>query len=228
MARGSVLFTALLLGPVLAAIQYLIWYYAPVEATLGVIQKIFYFHLPMAWWSMLSFFLVFIASIGFLIKRTMFWDRLAGVAAEIGLLFSTLALITGTFWARGSWNVWWTWDPRLTTTLIMWFVYAAYLILRSLDMAPERRGLVSAVIGIVAFLDVPLVFYSARMWRSIHPAVFRSGGGLEPEMKTTVIASILAFSLVWLSLLLLRLEQTRLQHKLDAATLDIQSDGETL
>jgi len=98
-----------------------------------------------------------------------------------------LALVSGSIWGRAAWNVWWTWDPRLTTTLIMWFVYAGYLVLRGAGMAGERRAMVCAVLGVVAFLDVPLVFYSARIWRSVHPAVLASqGGGMEPEMWHTV------------------------------------------
>ncbi|MFW5487238.1 MAG: cytochrome c biogenesis protein [Desulfovibrio sp.] len=208
---------ALLAVCALFGAQYMIWMYAPIEATMGLVQKIFYVHLPLAWWSMISFFVVFIASGMFLLKRLPGYDRLAGAAAELGVLFSGLALISGSLWARSAWNVWWTWDPRLTTTLIMWFVYAAYLVLRTAPMAQDRRSLVCAVLGVVAFLDVPLVFYSARMWRSIHPAVFaQKGGGLEPEMWHTVIASGIAFGLLWLALLLLRKRQLSMQAELDA------------
>lgn len=188
--------------------QYAIWFYAPVEQTMGEVQKIFYTHLPMAWWSFVSFFVVFVASILYLAKREERYDRLAGAAAEIGVLFSGLALITGMCWARPIWNVWWTWDPRLTTTLVMWFVYAAYLLLRASDLGGERQGAVLAVLGVVAFLDVPLVFISARYWRSIHPAVFGAkGGGMEPEMWVAAVANLVAMGLLWLALLLARTRQ---------------------
>ena len=138
-------------------------------------------------------------------------------AAEVGVLLSGLALVTGMLWARKSWGVWWTWDPRLTTTLIMWFVYAGYLVLRGLDLPPQRKSLVCAVVGVVAFLDVPLVFISARIWRSIHPAVFAAkDGGLEPEMKMTVIACVLSFGLLWAGLVWLRKRQLDLRARLDA------------
>ena len=183
---------ALLGGLAFACCQWLIYVYAPEEATLGLIQKIFYIHLPLAWWALISFFTVFLGSIAYLLRRAPGADRLCAAAAEVGVLLSGLALVTGMLWARKSWGVWWTWDPRLTTTLIMWFVYAGYLVLRGLDLAPQRKSLVCAVVGVVAFLDVPLVFISARIWRSIHPAVFAAkGGGLEPEMKMTVIACVL-------------------------------------
>ncbi|MDE7371387.1 MAG: cytochrome c biogenesis protein, partial [Desulfovibrio sp.] len=182
----------------MAASQWLIWCYAPEEATLGLMQKIFYLHLPLAWWALISFFIVFLGSIAVLLRRSDAADRLCAAAAEVGVLFSGLTLVTGMIWARRSWGVWWTWDPRLSTALVMWFVYAAYLLLRGLDMAPERRRLVCAVVGVAAFLDVPLVFVSARIWRSIHPAVFASReGGLEPEMKLTAVACVLALGLCW-------------------------------
>jgi heme exporter protein C len=187
----------------LAVGQWFIWSYAPLEETMGVVQKIFYIHMPLAWWALVSFFVVFVASIRHLMKRDVASDIVAGAAAEVGVLMSGLALISGSIWGRAAWNVWWTWDPRLTTTLIMWFVYAGYLVLRSSGMGGERRAMVSAVLGIVAFLDVPLVFYSARIWRSVHPSVLASqGGGLEPEMWHTVLVNLVAFGLVWLVLVL--------------------------
>ena len=133
------------------------------------------------------------------------------------MIFCAMILISGPLWARKAWGVWWTWDPRLTTTLIMWFVYCAYLILRSSGLGDERRALICAVVGIVAFLDVPLVFLSARMWRSIHPAVFkREGGGLEPEMLTAVFVTLGAFGLLWICLVALRFRQFRVREKTDA------------
>ncbi|WP_428569132.1 MAG: cytochrome c biogenesis protein [Solidesulfovibrio sp. DCME] len=188
--------------------QWAIWFDAPVEASMGVVQKIFYTHLPMAWWSFVSFFVVFVASILYLARRRPVYARLAGAACEVGVLFSGLALITGMCWARPIWNVWWTWDPRLTTTLVMWFIYAAYLLLRASDVGGGRKDAVLAVLGVVAFLDVPLVFISARYWRSIHPAVFGpQGGGMEPEMWRAMIANLVAMGLLWLALLVLRTRQ---------------------
>jgi len=203
--------TALLAGMAalaLAAAQWFIWVYAPVEETMGVVQKIFYIHLPMAWWSMISFLVVFVASVLLLVRKDARWDRVAGAACELGVLFSGLALATGSLWGKPIWNVWWTWDPRLTTTLVMWFVYCAYLILRQSGAGGERGPVVRAALGVVAFLDVPLVFLSARKWRSIHPTVFGSqGGGLEPEMVAAVAASIAAMGILWAALLALRSRQ---------------------
>ena len=208
---------ALLGGAAFAACQWLVFCYAPVEATLGLAQKIFYIHLPMSWWALISFFVLFLASLASLLKNSEAADRLCAAAAEIGVLLGGLALITGMIWARLSWGVWWTWDPRLSTTLVMWFIYAGYLVLRGLDIPAQRKRRVCAVVGIVAFLDVPLVFLSARLWRSIHPAVFAAkGGGLEPEMRLTVIACVLCFGLLWAGLLWIRARQLSLSARADA------------
>ncbi len=210
-------------GLAVAASHLLIWTYAPVEQTMGPIQKIFYVHLPLAWLALLSFFVVFVASVAHLVKKGPKSDHIAGAAAELGVLCSALALITGSLWARYSWNTWWTWDPRLTTTLIMWFIYAGYLVVRALDMNKRQKARICAVVGIVAFLDVPLVFLSARMWRSIHPAVFASKqGGLPGEMMTTVLICFLAMSLFWLCLCVLRTRQLELAARLDDFTLSEQ------
>lgn len=208
---------ALVGAVLLAGCQWLMYVYAPVEAVMGIVQKIFYIHLPLAWWSFASFFVVFVASIAYLRTRAARWDRLAGAAAEVGVLCSTLALLTGSLWARHSWGVWWTWDPRLTTTLILWFVYTAYLVLRTLDISEARRSKICAVVGIVAFIDVPLVFVSARLWRSIHPAVFASrGGGLDEAMKITVITCVAAFGFIWAAMVLLRKGQLDAEARLEA------------
>ncbi|MDR2077280.1 MAG: cytochrome c biogenesis protein CcsA [Desulfovibrio sp.] len=187
-------------GLSLAACQWLIFAHTPLEASMGITQKIFYLHLPLACWGLCSFFLVFAAGIAYLKTRRAVWDTLALAAAEVGLLLTVLALASGMIWARTAWGVWWTWDARLTTTLVMCFVYAGYLLIRTLDMAPERRSLVCAAVGIAAFLDVPLVFFSARLWSYIHPASI----SLAPEMKVTVIASGASLALLWACLLLFR------------------------
>lgn len=203
-------------GLALAACQWLIYVYAPVERTMGLAQKIFYFHLPVAWWTFASFLTACLAGAAWLRTRAERWDLLSAAAVEVGMICATLALITGSVWARHSWGVWWTWDPRLTTTLILWFIYAGCLALRSLPLPPDRKASLCAVVAIVGFLDVPLVFLSARLWRSIHPAVFASeGGGLEPEMAMAAVASVLSFGLIWGALLALRHGQMRMARALD-------------
>lgn len=209
----------------MAAGQYAIWVYAPEEATMGLIQKVFYFHLPLAWWAFAAFLGVCVASIMVLLTKRDVWDVWAGVLAEIGVLFCTLALITGSIWGRAAWNAWWTWDPRLSTTLVMWFVYCGYLVLRAGGVGGGQAVRVRAVLGIVAFLDVPLVFVSARLWRSIHPAVFASkGGGLEPEMWTTVWINILAWGILGAVLVLARFQTEALRRRIDAVLARIQEN----
>ncbi len=199
-------------GLFMALCQYLVFFYAPLESSMGVVQKIFYFHLPVAWWCFGSFFVSALASGLYLKTKNPFWDTISHASVEVGMVLATLALITGSIWARYSWNTWWTWDPRLTTTLILWFIYAGFLALRGMDMRPGRKATVCAVISLVGFLDVPLVFLSARLWRSIHPAVFASkGGGLEPEMAFTAIACVLCFGLLWFALTLYRSRQLLLE-----------------
>ncbi|MBO4301510.1 MAG: cytochrome c biogenesis protein CcsA [Desulfovibrio sp.] len=207
---------AFLGGMALAVCQWLIYFHAPEEATMGLVQKIFYIHLPLSLWALTSFFVVFVASAIYLWRRKPSADRLAQASAEVGVMLCALALATGMLWARRSWGVWWTWDPRLTTTLVMWFIYAGYLIVRALDFSQQRRSIVCAVVGVVAFLDVPLVFFSARVWRSIHPAVFgSSSGGLEPEMRLTVLACVVSFGLLWGALVWLRMRQLHMTACLD-------------
>ena len=210
----------LLVGALAQALAgYLIYAYAPLEATMGLTQKIFYFHLPLAWWGLFSFFLAFIASI-LTLKTDKDWPPyLLQASAEIGELLAILTLITGMIWGRKAWGVWWTWDPRLTTALILCFIYGGLLLVQKLDLSQNRSQRLAAVIGIIGFIDVPLVFLSARYWRSIHPAVFTSSGiAMTQEMLITVLCSLFAFGLFWLGLLTLRMKTLKVAAQIDALT----------
>lgn len=203
-------FCLLLLGGIaMSFCQWLIYCYAPVVMEMGITQKIFYIHLPLAWWALCSFLVVFAGSIIYLAGKKEAVACFCDAACELGVLFSGMALITGMIWARKAWGVWWTWDPRLTSTLVMWLVYCGYLIIGRLDVSKERCRSIRAVFGIIAFMDVPLVFFSARLFRSVHPAVFASGGGLEPEMLLTVLACAGSLGIFWLGLLLFRSRQLK-------------------
>ena len=212
--NNMVPYIALVGGFGLAFCQWMIFSFAPIEEVMGLSQKIFYMHLPLAWWGLISFFVVFCASLAFLRTGNSKWDILAGAGAEVGLLCASLALIAGSFWGKSSWGVWWIWDPKLSTTLIMCFVYAGYLIVRHMDMPAARRAKVSAVIGILAFLDVPIVYLSARMWRSIHP----KSVGLDPDMKITLYVCVGLFFFFWLALFYFRYMIAMTENKLDALT----------
>jgi heme exporter protein C len=179
--------------------------YVPTEATMGIVQRIFYFHVPAAITSFLAFFVTFIASITYLATRRLFWDQLAMSSVEIGVLLCTAVIVSGPLWARPVWGQWWPWDPRLTTTLILWLLYIAYLLLRSYTENREQQARFCAVLGIVAFLDVPIVYYAVRWWRGIHPVVFGSGGGgIAPKMSHAFQASLFTFFLLYALLLVLR------------------------
>jgi heme exporter protein C len=172
---------------------FLIFNVAPTERIMGDVQRIFYFHVAMAISSYLAFAVVFAGSILFLWKKKMFWDTVAYSAAEIGVLFSTLVLITGALWARPIWNVWWAWDPRLLTMFILWFIYVGYFLLRKSISDRVKRAQYSAVIGIIGFLDIPVVRLATKWWRSIHPRLKSEGGGLDPVMLKIMLFSMVTF-----------------------------------
>lgn len=156
--------------------------YTPTEATMGQIQKVFYVHLPLAINTFVGALVVFVASIGYLAQRKSMWDDLAASAAKVTVLFCTGVLLTGMIWGRSAWGQWWTWSPRLTFSLMLWLLYAVYLMVRTSIESPQRRAMVSAVYGITAFLDVPLVWLSARLMPDIHPASIQ----LAAPMKLTL------------------------------------------
>lgn len=179
----------------------MVFFYAPLEKTMGSVQKIFYFHVPLAMMAFLSFFVAFIAGIMYLRRKEQIWDARLAASIEIGVVLTTLVLITGSLWGKPIWNTYWTWDPRLTTSLILWFIFASCLILRSAVEEEGKRATYSAVMAIVGFIDVPIVFLSARLFRSIHPTVIRSDSvGLESSMLTTLIVSLVAMLAFWISL----------------------------
>ncbi|KXS43793.1 MULTISPECIES: cytochrome c biogenesis protein CcsA [unclassified Candidatus Frackibacter] len=193
---------------------YMVFEYAPTERVMGHIQRLFYFHVAAAWIAFFAFFVVFVGSIIYLKKRSTFWDNIALASAEIGVAFTTIVLITGPIWARPIWNAWWTWDPRLTTTLILWFIYIAYIILRASADESEKKARFAAIFGIVGFVDVPIVFMSIRWWRTIHPQVIEGGGmNLAPTMVQTLLVSIAAFTFIYFYLLLRRVKVEVLKNQ---------------
>ncbi|HOG47663.1 MAG TPA: cytochrome c biogenesis protein CcsA [Anaerolineae bacterium] len=190
--------------------------YAPTERVMGALQRIFYFHVPVAVVAFLSFGVSFVASIGYLARGGRRWDQVAYAAAEIGEVFASLVILTGMMWARAAWNTWWTWDPRLTTTLVLWLIYAGYLILRGSVEDEIRRARYSAVVAILGFLDVPVVFMAIRWWRTIHPVVFDSSGvNLEPAMLSAFLISLAAFVILYVALLLARVRQESLADEVE-------------
>ncbi len=184
---------------------YLVFVYVPTEKEMGIVQRVFYLMVPVGWLSLLSFLIVFIGSILYLVKRESKWDVFASCSAEIGIVFTTLALITGSIWAKPIWGVWWTWEPRLTATLVLWLIYLAYLIIRSYASEESRGARFAAVLGIVGFVDVPIIVLATTLWRGIHPGPLIFEGGLAPAMLLTLVVSIVAFTTLFSLLLMLRI-----------------------
>ena len=197
----------------LAAIS-LICAYVPTEAEMGAVQRIFYFHVPIAWVGFLAFFVVFITSILYLWKRDAKWDFWAYASAEIGIVFTTLVLITGPIWAKPAWGVWWTWDMRLTTTLVLWFIYMAYIMVRSFANEEDRGARFAAVVGIIGFIDVPIVAVSIVLSRTQHPSPVIFEGGLASPMLLTLLVSIAAFTMLYIVLLRLRTSTRRMRNEI--------------
>src|SRR5215472_5582034 len=187
---------------------FMVFAYVPTDAQQGIVQRIFYFHVPCAWVAFAAFALVAISGAFYLWFGEQVWDDLGYAAAEVGMVFCTLVLVTGSIWAKPIWGAWWTWDSRLTTTLILWLLYAGYLMLRVMADEVPQAGRLAAVVGIDAAADVPVIVVSVRRWRTIHPAVIvtRQGGhGLEdPRMIATLLVSMAAFSTLGTWLLALR------------------------
>lgn len=185
---------------------YMAFFYAPTEKYMGHIQRIMYFHVPSAFIAFLAFFIVFACGILYLYTKNKKWDYLAVSSAEIGVLFTTIVLITGSLWARPVWNAWWVWDdPRLVTSLILWFIYIAYLLIRASVKGDERIRKFASIFGIIGFLDVPLVYFSVKWWRTIHPKVIDERGvHMPPEMANTLFYSIFAFQVLFITILVYR------------------------
>ena len=202
----------------MVAALWCIFIYVPTEKAQGIAQRIFYFHVSSAMTMAVAFFVVFIASIMYLWKHGDRWDQTAMSAAELGVLFCTLVLITGPIWARPIWGVWWTWDPTLTLTLVLWLIYVAYLMLRA-DATDARRARFAAILGIVGFIDLLLIRWSIEKWRNLHPepVVVQAGGttGLPPAMMLTFLVSLAAFLLLFVFLLRQRMAIARRRYELE-------------
>ena len=203
---------------------FLVFIYAPTEKVQGIVQKIFYFHVSSAVTMSFAFFVVFIASIMYLWKNSDWWDAVALSAAEIDVVFCTLVLITGPIWARPIWGTWWSWDPTLTLSLVLWLIYVAYLMLR-IDAHDSKRARFAAILGIVGFVDVPLIRWSVEKWRTLHPqpVLIQEGGttGLTSAMLLTFLVCLVAFLLLFFYLLRERMSVVQSRHALEVLRHDI-------
>lgn len=198
---------------------WMIFFYAPTEREMGIVQRIFYVHVPSAWVAFLAFGIVALCSLGYLWLRDERLDAIAVAAAELGVIFTTIVLITGPLWGRLAWGAWWVWEPRLTLTLLLWFIYVGYFILRGATESPERGKRFAAILGVVGAVDIPLIHMSVQWFRSQHPQpviMKPEGPSAAPQIVQTLLVSLLAFTLLFFSLLLARYLVERLQGRIDA------------
>lgn len=192
----------------LIAALYFAFIFAPTEATMGTVQRIFYFHVPAGIVSYVAFIVVGIGSLMFLYSRDSRWDRLAYCSAEIGVLFASINILMGMLWAKPVWLIWWTWDARLTLQLLLALIFIAYLMLGAYVSDPMKRASLQAVIGILGASDVPLNYMAIRLWRTQHPEPVIAGGadsGLDPSMYIALAVSAVAILLLYTYLLRKRL-----------------------
>ena len=205
---------------------YAIFGIAPVERQMGIVQKIFYFHVPSAYAMYLGFTVSAVSSGVYLARRDDRWDAFAVAGAEVGTLFSLVVLVTGPLWARKAWGTFWTWDPRLTTTLLATMVFFAYLVLRSFGAVGEIEKRFAAGLAVLGLLDIPVIHYSVQRWRGTHPTVITGkGGGLHPDMVPALVSSFLLFTAVTALLIWQRARIERTRQACDALEIEAAERG---
>jgi heme exporter protein C len=222
--RILTLVTVLLMALAIA----MVFLYAPLEAVMGQVQKVFYFHVASTWAGMLGFLVSAVAGIVYLRTKNSNWDVVGVAGVEIGMVFTFIGIVSGSIWARPAWNTWWTWDPRLTTTTIMELIYFAYLMLRQGIEEPEKRARFGAVYTIIGFISVPLTFFSIRIFRTIHPVIIGDsapGSGsfdMTARMLQTFIFSLVTFSFLFATLLWHRVRLGLLKERVAELKLQLE------
>lgn len=196
---------------------YLALIYTPSHETMGDIQRIFYFHVSSAWVSYLAFGVTFVAGLLYLKSRDLKWDTIAFSSAEIGIIFCTLGIITGSLWAKPVWDVFWRWeDIKLFITLVLWLVFIAYLALRANAKSRTSKANLSAVFGIIGFICIPLSFGANRIWQQYHPTILASQeGSLQASMAFALIVAVFAFTFLYIYLLLVKVDVERMKETID-------------
>jgi heme exporter protein C len=208
---------AAIAGALLARDLYVILLRLPDEVAQGPIFRIIFFHVPFAWTAFLGFFAALVASVLYLTTKNLRYDALAVATTEVGLAFGAGNLLSGMVWGRIIWGIWWTWDPRLTSMLICWLLYAGYLMLRRAIEEPTQRARMSAVLSIFAFVDVPIVFFSIKWWRTQHPQpVVWGGGSMDPAYWNMLFLNWVPILLLGIVLVMIRMRQEEQQREIDA------------
>ena len=214
--RRSLLRDALLIsGALLMAFTlYLVYFWVPTEQNLGVSQRIFYFHVPLGWIGMVSIIVVAVASILHLITGRQKWDDLSYSTAELGVIYASLILVTGAIWGKPVWGVWWTWDPKLTTTLVLWFIFVGYLMVRAYGPAGGQGKRFASVIALIGAIDAPIIYKATDWWRSAHPDN-NIPSDLDNRMLLTLLISVVTFTVIYLYLLMERYSLRKSESDLD-------------
>ena len=210
----------------------MVLFYAPREAVMGEVQRVFYFHVAAGWVGALAFVVAALAGILYLARSDRRWDRVGLASVEVGIVFTLINIVSGSIWARPIWNTWWTWDPRLVTATVMELIYIAYVMLRQGLDDPDRRARFGAVYAIIGFMSVPLTFLSIRIWRTIHPVVIGSGDptaegtfDMTPKMLQAFLFSLLTFTFVYATLLWHRIRLEHMAEKVERRKMELSAPG---
>ncbi len=203
----------------MAVTLYLVFFWVPTEATLGVSQRILYFHVPLGLLGMISIVVVTFASAMYLWKKEKRWDDFAHASAEFGVIFATLIIVTGAIWSKPTLNVWWTWDPKLTTTLVLWFIYVAYLMLRAYGPQGIQQARYAAIIALMGAIDAIVIYMSTLLWRTAHPEILvgpmAESDSLESRMAVALLVSMVTFVVLFTYILMERYSLRRSESQLD-------------
>ena len=224
--RGALALATLAVAGIVATF-WMIFFYAPTERTMGVVQRIYYVHVPAAWVAFLAFGIVALCSVGYLWLREERLDAISVAAAELGMVNTTIVLLTGPLWGKIAWGAWWVWEPRLTLTLLLWFIYLGYFVLRGSTESPERGKRFAAVLGIVGAVDIPLIHVSVNWFRSQHPeaVVLRPDGPkAHPAIVQTLLVGFLSFTLLFFALLMYRYALECLRNRAEALRVRAELD----
>jgi len=197
---------------------WMIFWWIPIDISQGPVAKTVFIHVPLAWCSMIAIVLVAVASIYYLFNKKLFWDNLAQSTAEVGVIFGSLALISGIIWAKPIWGVWWTGEAKLTTTLILILIYAAYILFRSLYSNSLQMKKIAAIIAVIGAIDSPIIYFAANLWQESHPVTVigplaREDSSFGADYGLTLLVSVIAFTLLFVILTRLRLKVLSLESK---------------
>ena len=206
----------------------LAFFYAPIDRSMGIVQKIFYSHVPAAMAAYAGFTVCSVASLLYLLKPNRLWDSAAVSGAHLGMIFCLYVMISGPLWAYKAWGKAWVWDPQLTATFVLFLLYGGYVLLRAFSGDDDRMRKISAVLAVIAFVDIPIIHYSVQLWRGTHPVIEREGGdGLAPAMKTAFSVNMLAFFLLFVVVLWLAVRVRRLNWRVEQLHVDLEDARRT-